>query len=155
DEVVPPAEAISTVLATFGVRYAHVAANPAAQTALYRSVLADRRMLLLFDNARDSDQVRPLLPGTPGSVVIVTSRDQLTGLIARDGARPVHLDALSEDEAREFLVGRVGEDRTAAEPGAVDEIIDYCARLPLALAIVATRAVTRPGFAIADLAAEL
>jgi DNA-binding SARP family transcriptional activator/tetratricopeptide (TPR) repeat protein len=155
DAVVQPGEAVNTVLAAFGVRHEHIPANSAAQAALYRSVLADRRVLLLIDNARDADQVRPLLPGAPGCLVIVTSRDQLTGLIARDGARPVHLDALPEDEAREFLVGRVGEDRLAAEPDAVDEILDRCAGLPLALAIVATRAMTRPTFAIADLAAEL
>lgn len=155
DAVVQPGEAVGTVLAAFGVRHEHMPANSAAQAALYRSVLADRRVLLLLDNARDADQVRPLLPGTPGSLAIVTSRDQLTGLIARDGARPVHLDALPEDEAREFLVDRVGEDRTAAEPGAVDEILNRCAGLPLALAIVATRAVTRPAFTIADIATEL
>jgi DNA-binding SARP family transcriptional activator/Tfp pilus assembly protein PilF len=155
DEVVQPGEAVSTVLTAFGVRHEHIPASSAAQAALYRSVLADRRVLLLLDNARDADQVRPMLPGTPGCLVIVTSRDQLTGLIARDGARPVHLDALPEDEAREFLVGRMGEDRMAAEPDAVDEILDRCAGLPLALAIVATRAVTRPTFAVADIAAEL
>lgn len=155
DAVVQPGEAVGMVLAAFGVRHEHMPANSAAQAALYRSVLADRRVLLLLDNARDADQVRPLLPGTPGCLVIVTSRDQLTSLIARDGARPVHLDALPEDEAREFLVGRVGEDRTSAEPDAVAEILDRCAGLPLALAIVATRAVTRPAFAIADIAAEL
>lgn len=155
DEVMQPGEALSMVLAAFGVRHEHLPANSAAQAALYRSVLADRRVLFLLDNARDADHVRPLLPGTPGCLVIVTSRDQLTGLIARDGARPVHLDPLAEDEAREFLVGRVGADRTTAEPDAVDEILDRCAGLPLALAIVATRAVTRPAFAIADLAAEL
>lgn len=152
DEVVAPSAAINAVLTAFGVRPEHIPGDP---TALYRSVLADRRVLLLLDNARDADQVRPLLPGAPGCLVIVTSRGQLTSLIARDGARPVHLDALSEDEARELLAGRVGADRMAAEPDAVDEILDSCAGLPLALAIVATKAVTRPTFTLADIAAEL
>ena len=126
-----------------------------AQTALYRSLLAERRMLVLLDNARDADQVRPLLPGTASCLVLVTSRNQLTGLIASAGALPLPLDVLSPDEARDLLAQRLGVDRVAAEPAAVDEIVERCARLPLALAVVAARAAIDPELPLATLAAEL
>ena len=91
-------------------------------------------MLVVLDNARDADQVRPLLPGAPGCLVLVTSRNQLTGLIATEGASPVVLDLLDDAGARQALAERIGTDRLLAEPQAVDEIITRCARLPLALA---------------------
>ena len=108
-------------------------------TAFYRSLLADRRVLVLLDNARDTDQIRPLLPGSSGCLVIVTSRDRLTPLIAAEGAYPLALDPLPRDEARELLARRLGADRVAAEPAAVDEIITRCARLPLASPGCSTR----------------
>src|SRR5204863_7148869 len=94
-----------------------------AQAALYRSVLADKRMLVLLDNARDTAQVRPLLPAAPGCLVLVTSRNQLSGLVASVGARPLTLDLLSTEEARSLLSARIGADRILAEPDAVDQII--------------------------------
>jgi tetratricopeptide (TPR) repeat protein len=112
-------------------------------------------MLIVLDNARDPGQVRPLLPGTPGCLVLVTSRSRLSGLVAADGAHPILLDLLSPAEGRELLTRRLGPDRVTAEPDAVDEIVDRCARLPLALAIVAARAATNPAFGLADLAGEL
>src|SRR5262249_17336260 len=126
-----------------------------AQAALYRSLLADRRMLVVLDNARDSAQVRPLLPGSPTCLVLVTSRNQLTSLVAGHGAQPVTLDLLTPDEARPLLAGRLGVDRIAAEPNAVEEIIARCARLPLALTLVAAHAAIRPQAALPDLAEEL
>src|SRR5207253_814121 len=99
----------------------------------------------LLDNARDTGQARPLLPGTPGCLAIVTSRNQLTGLAAAEGACPLALDLLTAAEARELLARRLGAQRVAREPQAADEIIQRCARLPLALAIVAARAATHPG----------
>jgi DNA-binding SARP family transcriptional activator len=125
------------------------------QVALYRSLLAGQRVLVLLDNARDAAQVRPLLPGSPGCLAIVTSRNHLTGLIAGHGAYPLGLDLLTPDGARELLAGRVGAGRADREPDAVDEIIDGCARLPLALTIVAARAATSPGFPLAVFAADL
>ena len=107
-------------------------------------------MLVVLDNARDAEQVRPLLPGAPGCLVLVTSRNQLTGLVAADGAHPITLDLLTGDEARELLARRLGADRVAAEPDAVEQIITACARLPLALAIVAARAATHPDLPAAD-----
>jgi transcriptional regulator with XRE-family HTH domain/tetratricopeptide (TPR) repeat protein len=126
-----------------------------AQAALYRSRVAGRRLLVLLDNARDSEQVRPLLPGSAGNLVIVTSRSQLSGLVATHGAHPVPLDLPTHDEAREVLARRLGTARVAGENAAVDEIVQRCARLPLALAIVAARAATNRRFPLAAIADEL
>jgi DNA-binding SARP family transcriptional activator/tetratricopeptide (TPR) repeat protein len=153
--VLGPGEAVRGFLDTLGVPPSRVPHGPDAQLALYRSLLAGRRFLVLLDNARDTEQVRPLLPGTPGCLTIVTSRDRLSGLIAVDGARPLTLRPLGTDQAREFLVRRLGDERVTAEPGAADEIADLCAGLPLALACVAARAATHPHFPLAAVAAEL
>ena len=95
-----------------------------AQAALYRSLLAGRRVLVVLDNAADEDQVRPLLPGAPGCLVIVTSRNALPGLIVTEGAHQVDLDLLSAAEARQLLSRRIGESRVVAETAAADDIID-------------------------------
>lgn len=153
DTAVAPGEAVRMFLDALGVPAAQIPAGFDAQVALYRSKLVGRRMLILLDNARDTDQVRPLLPGSPGSLVVVTSRNRLTGLVAREGARPLTLDQLSHEEAYELLARRIGDGRPAAEPDAVEEIIARCARLPLALAVVAAHAAEHPGFplrAVAD-----
>jgi tetratricopeptide (TPR) repeat protein/transcriptional regulator with XRE-family HTH domain len=150
-----PAEAVRGFLDAFEVPPARVPANLDGQVGLYRSLLAGRRVLVVLDNARDADQVRPLLPGSPGCVVVVTSRSQLSGLLAADGAHPAGLDLLSTDEARQLLAYRLGAGRVAAEPDPVDQIVAGCARLPLALAVVAARAATRPDFPLAAVAAEL
>jgi len=109
----------------------------------------------VLDNARDSAQVRPLLPAAAGCLVLVTSRNQLSGLFAADGAHPIALDLLPVGEAHELLAQRLGTGRVSAEPGAVEEIITRCARLPLALALVAARAAAQPGVALRVLADEL
>nr|WP_308309782.1 BTAD domain-containing putative transcriptional regulator [Streptomyces sp. CHD11] len=151
--VMAPDEAVRVFLEALGVPSVRIPADVDAQVALYRSLLARRRMLILLDNARDTEQVRPLLPGSPGSLVIVTSRNQLAGLVAADGARPLTLDQMTPTEAFDLLASRLGTGRLAAEPGAAGEIIARCGWLPLALAIVAAHAAARPGFplgAIAD-----
>ncbi|GAA2714843.1 hypothetical protein GCM10010429_35350 [Micromonospora olivasterospora] len=150
-----PAEAVAGFLEALAVPPGRIPAGLAAQAALYRSLLVDRRMLVVLDNARDADQVRPLLPSTPGCLVLVTSRNQLPGLVTAEGARPLLLDLLSPAEARELLSRRLGADRVAAEPAAVDRIVAAAAGLPLALAIVAARAATYPDFGLARLADEL
>jgi DNA-binding SARP family transcriptional activator/tetratricopeptide (TPR) repeat protein len=150
-----PAEAVRRFLDAFEVPPQRIPASLDAQAGLYRSLLADRRVLVVLDNARDTEQIRPLLPGAPGCAVVVTSRSQLTGLVAGDGAHPITLDLLSTVEAHELLTRRVGPDRVAAEPDAVDQIIARSARLPLALSIVAARAATHPGFPLHTLADEL
>ncbi|MFJ9723288.1 AfsR/SARP family transcriptional regulator [Streptomyces sp. NPDC101209] len=148
-------DAIRVLLDALGVPPQRLPAGLEAQTALYRSVLAERRVLILLDNARDAEQVRPLLPGSPGCFVIVTSRNQLTGLVAGEGAHPLTLNQLTPAEAHEFLARRLGTARLEKEPGAVDEIIARCALLPLALAVVAARAATHPDFPLSAIAEEL
>jgi tetratricopeptide (TPR) repeat protein/transcriptional regulator with XRE-family HTH domain len=150
-----PAEAIRGFLDALGVPPERIPPAPEAQAGLYRSLLADRRMLILLDNARDEQQVRPLLPASADCLVLVTSRSQLGGLGAADGARLVCLDVLSHAEAVQLLSARLGTARAAAEPGAVDEIVALCACLPLALVVAAARAAARPRFSLAALAAEL
>jgi DNA-binding SARP family transcriptional activator/tetratricopeptide (TPR) repeat protein len=150
-----PSEAIRRCLDTFGVPGGRVPATLDAQAALYRSVLATRRVLIVLDNARDAEQVRPLLPGGPTAFVVVTSRDQMIGLVAADGARPIPVDLLSAEESRQLLRDRLGQERVSTAAEATGDIIAQCARLPLALTIVAARAATRPRFPLALLADEL
>ncbi|MFI7547133.1 AfsR/SARP family transcriptional regulator [Actinoplanes sp. NPDC049599] len=152
---VGPEEAVRGFLDALGVPARRVPIGLAAQTALYRSLVAGRRLLVILDNARDAAQVRQLLPGGAGCATVVTSRDQLAGLVALDAARPVTLDLFTPADARAFLTRRLGAERVAGEPAAVDEIVARCARLPLALAVVAARAAAHRGFRIAELAAEL
>lgn len=152
---VPSAWAISNLLDALGVPADRIPADLDAQAGLYRSLLSGRRLLVLLDNARDSDQVRPLLPGNPGCLVVVTSRNQLAGLVAAEGAHLVRLDLLAEAEARELLVLRLGAPRVDAEPEAVAELTGLCARLPLALARAAAQLVARPELAISALVRQL
>jgi tetratricopeptide (TPR) repeat protein len=154
-QVRAPAEVIPAFLEALGVPAHKVPASLDGQVALYRSRMNGRRMLVLLDNARDADQVRPLLPGTPACLVLVTSRNRLAGLTVTDGARPLLLDLLTEAEAQDLLAGRLGGSRVAAEPDAVAGIIASCARLPLALSIVAARAAVHPTFPLAAFAEEL
>jgi tetratricopeptide (TPR) repeat protein/DNA-binding XRE family transcriptional regulator len=142
-------------LDALGVPTERIPVSPEAQAGLYRSLLADRKMLIVLDNARDEQQVRPLLPASPGSLVLVTSRSQLGGLAAADGARLISLDVLRHGEAVQLLTARLGAARAAAEPAAAGQIARLCAHLPLALAVVAARAAARPGFPLAALADEL
>jgi DNA-binding SARP family transcriptional activator/tetratricopeptide (TPR) repeat protein len=153
--VLSPGEAIRGFLDGFGVPADQVPGSLPAQINLFRSVVAGRRVLVVLDNARDASQVRPLLPGTAGCLVVVTSRNALTGLVAAEGAQPITLDLLTTAEAHDLLAGRLGYERVAADPVAVGQIIERCARLPLALILVAARAAIHPTFPLADVAAEL
>ena len=150
-----PGEAIRIFLEALGVAATSIPAGLDAQTALYRSLLAGKQMLILLDNARDVDQVRPLLPASPGCLVIVTSRSQLAGLVAAEGAYPLILDVLTAAESHELLAARLGAGRLAAEAAAADELIELCARLPLALSIAAARAASSPALPLALLPADL
>jgi DNA-binding SARP family transcriptional activator len=152
---VTPADALRRFLDALHVPAAQIPASPEAQQDLYRSLLADRRMLVVLDNARDAAQVRPLLPGGEGSLVLVTGRSQLASLIAAEGAHPLTLDVLSQQDARELLERRLGPERVAAEPQAAAELAGLCAYLPLALAIAAARAAMNLGAPLAALASEL
>jgi DNA-binding SARP family transcriptional activator/tetratricopeptide (TPR) repeat protein len=154
-QVVGPGDALVTLLDGLGVSPARVPTGVDARAALYRSRIAGRKMLVLLDNARDAGQVRPLLPGSAGCLVIVTSRNQLTSLVAVEGAHLVTLDLLSAVDAVDFLARRLGVDRVGAEPDAVADIVALCGGLPLALAIAAARAATHPGFGLAAIAGEM
>ncbi|WP_089155429.1 AfsR/SARP family transcriptional regulator [Micromonospora sp. NBS 11-29] len=153
--VVEPADAVRGFLDALAVPPERIPADRDAQAALYRTQLADKRMLVVLDNARDTAQVRPLLPGAPGCLVLVTSRDRLTSLVATTGAHVIPLDLLTADEARDVLTRRLGAHRIADEPEAADALAALCARLPLALAIVAARAATNPQLSLTDLVANL
>ncbi|HET9899255.1 MAG TPA: BTAD domain-containing putative transcriptional regulator [Streptosporangiaceae bacterium] len=152
---VEPAVALRGFLDGLGVAAEGIPGSLQAQAGLYRSLVANRRMLIVLDNAYNVDQVRNLLPGSPGCLVLVTSRAGLAGLVVGGNAEVLALDVLSDDEARQLLAVRLGAGRVAAEPDAVSELIGLCARLPLAVAIAAARAAAHPGFPLAGLAAEL
>ena len=150
----PPGTALHWFLNALGVPAQHVPSAIEAQSALLRTLLRARRMLLLLDNAHDADQVRPLLPGSSGCMVLVTSRSQLTGLVV-DGARALPLDVLGAQEAAELVAGRLGAERATDESTAVADLVARCAGLPLALSVTCARAAARPGMSIAALAEEL
>jgi transcriptional regulator with XRE-family HTH domain len=150
-----PEAAIRGFLDALSVPPERIPASAEAQAGLYRSLLSGKRILIVLDNARDEQQVRPLLPASRAGLVIVTSRNQLAGLAAADGARLLSLDVLTRGEALQLLTARLEPGRAAAEPGAVAEIAGLCACLPLALAVAAARAAARPGFLLAPLAEEL
>lgn len=150
-----PSRVLTGFLAALDVAPQKIPADLDARAALYRSMLDGRSLLLVLDNAATAEQVRPLLPGSPGCLVVVTSRSRLTGLIAVDGARPLTLGLMTDAEAGELLASRLGVDRLAAEPQAVAEVVASCARLPLALTLVAARAAAHPHFPLHAMAAEL
>jgi tetratricopeptide (TPR) repeat protein/transcriptional regulator with XRE-family HTH domain len=149
-----PADALAGFLRALGVPGRDIPPLAGERAANYRSLLAGRRMLVLLDNASSAEQVRPLLPATPDCVTVVTSRDALAGLVARDGARRLDLDLLSAADANQLLVTLIG-DRAAADPGATGALAAACVRLPLALRIAAELAATRPAIPVAGLVAEL
>jgi hypothetical protein len=151
----PAGDVVRGFLDALGVAPTLAPPSPEGQAALYRSLLAGKRVLVVLDNARDVAQVRPALPGTPGCLVVVTSRNRLTGLLAAEGGIPITLDLLTRTDARELLTCHLGADRVAAEPAAIDEFISGCAGLPLALTVMAARAASRPGHRLTALAAQL
>ncbi|MBA8957138.1 BTAD domain-containing putative transcriptional regulator [Actinomadura namibiensis] len=141
-----PAEPVAVLgefLRALGVPDAALPESEAERAALYRTRLAGRRVLVLLDNARDAEQVRPLLPGDPGCAVLVTGRAPTVGPA---GAWSVPLRAFAADEASALFTGIVGEERAAAEPAAVAEVLRLCGHLPLAVRIVAARLAARPGW---------
>jgi DNA-binding SARP family transcriptional activator len=150
-----PSEALTLLLRALDVPPARIPHEPDEMAALYRSVIAGQRILVLLDNARSVAQVRPLLPSGPGVFALVTSRDKLGGLIARDGARRLDLDLLPEADAVDLLANILGADRVAAEPAAAAELAAACGHLPLALRIAAANLVGTPERPIAAYRAEL
>lgn len=152
ESAVQPADALARFLRSLGVEDRALPQEEDERAALYRSLLAARRLLIVLDDARDPAQVRPLLPGAAGSAVLVTSRH---GMATLDGASRLDLGVLGPDEARTLLVRVIGEERAAAEPEAVDAVLDRCAGLPLAIRIAAARLGSRPDWSVAALAERL
>jgi DNA-binding SARP family transcriptional activator len=150
----PPGVALGSFLRALGMAGSAVPHGTQDRAAFYRSLLADRAMLIVLDNAADAEQVRPLLPAGPSCVVLVTSRDGLAGLIARDGAVSVRLDLLPHDDTVALLTGLIGE-RAAADPDAAARLAACCCLLPLALRVAAELAIARPSVPLAVLAGEL
>jgi DNA-binding SARP family transcriptional activator len=150
-----PIQALTYLLRGLGVARADIPDELDQAAALYRTLLADRRALVVLDDARDTDQLRPLLPGNPGCLVLVTSRDQLVGLVAQQGARRLTLDALTPDEAKALLVRVLGDRRVRTEPVATAELLRACGRLPLALRIAAADLAGQPRRSIASYADHL
>jgi DNA-binding SARP family transcriptional activator/tetratricopeptide (TPR) repeat protein len=150
-----PLQVISRFLVALGVSGQHVPSSLDEVTTLYRTLLADRRVLVLLDNAAAPSQVRPLLPSTPGCAVLVTSRNELRGLTALQGSRPVNLDVLVPAQSYEVLAKIVGAARIDAEPEAAAAIAALCGHLPLALRIAAANLVARSACSVQEFAAEL
>src|SRR5690348_15548221 len=149
---VPPGDVLARFLRDLGVDGRDVPVDEAERAGRYRTVLAGRRMLVVLDNARDAAQVRPLLPGTASSAVLVTTRSRMPDLAS---TRLVDLNVLDDDDALKLFVKVVGEERAAAEPEATAELLEACAGLPLAIRICAARLVTRSGWTIVAMAARL
>ncbi|HCU50719.1 MAG TPA: AfsR family transcriptional regulator, partial [Micromonosporaceae bacterium] len=150
-----PIEALASMLRSVGVPSEKVPMEEADAAALFRSTVAARQMLIVLDNARSADQVRPLLPGSNGCLVLVTSRNNLSGLVAREGARRLDLDVLSPGEARDLLARILGDARVRAEPSAVDDLAQACAYLPLALRVAAANLNDQPHRTVAAHVDEL
>ncbi|WP_158843797.1 AfsR/SARP family transcriptional regulator [Saccharothrix deserti] len=153
-EPVPPRAVLAEFLHALGVHRDHVPESEAERSALCRSLLADRRVLVVLDNARSAEQVRPLLPGATGCAVVVTSRAELAGRAARDGAHPFAVVPLSPDDGVALLRAVLGR-RVDAEPVAAARLVALCGGLPLALRVAAHRAVRRPAVTLKALAGQL
>lgn len=150
-----PLEALGHLLRGLGAEPGRVAGTVPEATAEYRSLIAGRKMLVVLDNAASAEQVRPLLPATPGCLTVITSRNKLSGLVAREGAQRMGLDVLPADDARTLLDTLLGAERTDAEPEQAAALIDECARLPLALRIAAAQLCDEPHRTLGDYVTEL
>ncbi|WP_163505167.1 AfsR/SARP family transcriptional regulator [Fodinicola acaciae] len=153
-EPLEPLDALDMMLRSLEVPENQIPVDPDGRAARLRSELADRRMLVVLDNVRDSGQVEPLLPGA-NSLVIVTSRRQLGELAVRVGARRISLDLLPSSEALTLFSTVAGETRVKAEPAAAAAIVTLCARLPLAVRLAAEYAARHPDWSLVDLRASL
>jgi hypothetical protein len=152
---VPPVEALAQFLRALGVEAHRIPAEVAEAACLFRTVLAKRRVLVVLDNAADADQVRPLLPSNPACLVVITSRDRLSGLVALDGAHGLTLDVLDPESGAELLARAIGPARAGAEPQALAEIAARCGYLPLALGVAAATVAHHPRLTLTEHAARL
>ncbi|WP_170185320.1 ATP-binding protein [Saccharothrix texasensis] len=148
--------AVSAFLESLGVDQRAIPVGLAAQVGLFRSLVAGKHILIVLDNARESEQVVPLLPGSATCTVLVTSRDRLSGLTASYGADLVRIDALSESDSRRLLTDRLGSTLLSSDPVATDELLGWCGGLPLALSVLIGRvSASQPGLPLKIFAAEL
>lgn len=152
---VPAATVLRGFLSMLGVPESRLPAGLDAQAGLYRSLLADRGVLVVLDDALDAGQVRPLLPGTPNSMALITSRSRLADLVAVDGARMIVLDVLDRSQSRQLLAIRLGAGRLAADPAGAEALVTACAGVPRVLAQAAACLVTRPGLGLRTVATAL
>ncbi len=150
-----PPGVLHDFLQALGVPEERLPGDARAAEHLYRSLLTGRRTLILLDNARDSAQVRPLLPGTPGCTVLVTSRNRLEGLVVSDCARLLPLERLAPVDGVRVLRTVIGDLRVAAEPAAAEELAALCDGLPLALRLAAARLAARPRLTLRAMADDL
>ncbi|MFG3439500.1 BTAD domain-containing putative transcriptional regulator [Nonomuraea sp. NPDC047897] len=155
DEPVSPSTVLRHFLGALGVPPAVIPVEQEAQAALYRSVLAGRRLLVVLDNAGDGAQVTPLIPGRPGCTVLVTSRNRLLSLHATHSAHLLEVNAFSDEEAHRMLSHHFGAETMAADPASVGVLLEHSGGLPLALGVLAARATAHRGFPLAVLAQEL
>ncbi|MGD1217150.1 BTAD domain-containing putative transcriptional regulator [Streptomyces krungchingensis] len=149
-----PARAMRTVLDALDVGRSGTS-DDTALDSVYRRALAGRRLLIVLDDARDCEQVRPLLPTAPGCLAIVASRRRLEGLAVTHDAHILTLEPMTVPEGLQLLERRLGPERIRTEHGSAEEIVELCGGLPLALAVAGTRALSRPGFSLAALASQL
>ncbi|GAB3214099.1 NB-ARC domain-containing protein [Marinactinospora thermotolerans DSM 45154] len=152
---VEPGQALGALLLSLQVPPDRIPPDIDGRAALYRSVLTGKRMLILVDNAASADQVRPLLPGSSACLTIVTSRNALPGLVAREGATRMVLEVLSLSESLALLRRIIGDERIDSDPEAAERLVALCAHLPLALRIAAERVTGRPHAGLAEFVAEL
>jgi DNA-binding SARP family transcriptional activator len=150
-----PAHVLHGFLTALDVPAERIPESTAARAALFRSTLTGRRVLVVLDNARDEEQVRPLLPNGSGCLTLVTSRSELAGLVVGSGAHPLTLTLPSDTEAHEILARRLGSERLDAEPDATAAIVRLCGHLPLALAVIAARAALNPTFPLSAVVDDL
>ncbi len=155
DAALAPAEALGHALRALGVPADRVPSDVDGQAALYRSLLEDRQLLLVLDNAGTADHVLPLVPAGPGCALVVTSRQQLSALLVHHAVHAFELDALGPADAAELMARVLGQSRVDAEPAAAARVAELCGGLPLALRIAAAKLAARPRQRIADLVAEL
>ncbi|NKE63565.1 tetratricopeptide repeat protein [Lentzea sp. PSKA42] len=152
---VTPDQALALAIRAFGVPGEDIPLQQDAMVGLYRSITSDKRVLVMVDNAPSAAHVRPLVPGGPGCMTVVTSRDRLAGLVARDGAHRLELGVLTPEEAPAVVISVLGAERVLREEHAVEELVRLCGCLPLALRITAANLADRPHQTIAELMAEL
>nr|WP_272955041.1 BTAD domain-containing putative transcriptional regulator [Kribbella shirazensis] len=149
-EPADPHTLLSRFLVALGTPPDRLPATPDEQIALYRSLLADRAVLVVLDNARTADQVRPLATAGSRCCTVVTSRNELAGLVATEQAEPIRLDVFDPAQSKQLLAARIGKDRFGSDPGSVDSLVERCAGLPLALSLLAAQIALRPRRSLAS-----